>query len=370
MSGGRSGPGIGWRPTAAAARVAAAGLAAAGLAAAGLAAAGCERSREEVIEQARELRGLHFVIRVYAEPSDALWKAIGDAFDRVEELQRLLSEWIPDSDVSRLNEAAGSTEPLAVSPEVVRVLETARQVSERSGGAFDVSWAVLRQAWGDFEQADLDPLSKPFRAKVDRLRTKIGWDKIEVDPAAGTARLAERGMQIGLGGIAKGFAIDEAAAVLRRLGFHDFVIDAGGDVLVSGRRGGRDWIVGIRHPRGEAGETFAQFPLRDRAAATTGDYAHFLEAGGQRWSHVIDPTTGFPATRCVSATVLHPSAMVADALATAAFVLGPTAGLELVRGYPGAEAVIVDPNLGVHVTPGLEPWIGVRWLKESKRETR
>lgn len=332
--------------------------------------AACERSREEVIEQTRDLRGLRLSIRVYAEPSDALWKAIGNAFDRVEEVQRLLSEWSPDSDVSKLNEAAGATEPVAVSPELVRVLEVARQVSERSGGAFDVTWAVLRQAWGDFQQADLDPLSKPFRAKVDRLRTKIGWGKVEVDAAAGTARLAERGMQIGLGGIAKGFAIDEAAAVLRRLGFHDFVIDAAGDVLVSGRRGGRDWNVGIRHPRGEVGETFAQFPLRDRAVATTGDYERFLEAGGQRWPHVIDPTTGFPAIRCVSATVVHASAMVADALATAAFVLGPSAGLELIRGYPGAEAVIVDPNLGVHVSPGLEPWITVRWLKEPKREAR
>ncbi|MBN1769927.1 MAG: FAD:protein FMN transferase [Deltaproteobacteria bacterium] len=332
--------------------------------------AACERSREEVIEQSRELRGLRFAIRVYAEPSDALWKAIGDAFDRVEEVQRLLSEWIPDSDVSKLNEAAGSTEPVAVSPELLRVLDVARQVSERSGGAFDVTWAVLRQAWGDFDKSDIDPLSKPFRAKVDRLRTKIGWDRLELDPAAGTARLAERGMQLGLGGIAKGFAVDEAAAVLRRLGFHDFVIDAAGDVLVSGRRGGRDWNVGIRHPRGEPGEVFVQFPLRDRAVVTTGDYEHFLEAGGQRWSHVIDPATGFPAIRCVSATVVHASAMVADALATAAFILGPTAGLELVRGYPGAEAVVIDPNLGVHVSPGLEAWVGVRWLKEPKRELR
>ncbi len=332
--------------------------------------AGCERSRQEVIEQARELRGLRFVIRVYAEPSDALWTAIGQAFDRVEEVQRLLSEWIPDSDVSKLNESAGSETPVAVSPELLRVLEVARLVSERSGGAFDVTWAVLRQAWGDFEKGDIDPLSKPFRAKIDRLRAKIGWDKLELDSAAGTARLSERGMQLGLGGIAKGYAIDEAAAVLRRLGFHDFVIDAAGDVLVSGRRGGRDWNVGIRHPRGEPGESFVQFPLRDRAVATTGDYEHFLEAGGQRWPHVIDPGTGFPAIRCVSATVVHASAMVADALATAAFILGPTAGLELVRGYPGAEAVLVDPNLGVHVSQGLDAWVGTRWLKEPKRESR
>jgi len=283
----------------------------------------------------------------------------------VGELQQRLNEWVPDSDVSKLNETAGSGTPVTVSAEMLRILLVAREVSERSAGAFDLTWAVLRQAWGSFESADIDPLSKPFRAKIERLREKVGWEKLELDPAAGTARLADRGMQIGLGGIAKGFAVDEAAAVLIRRGFSNFVIDAGGDVLVHGTRAGRSWTVGIRHPRGAADETFAILPVRDRAVATTGDYERFLTAGGVRWPHIIDPHTGFPATGCVSATVIHPSAMVADALATAVFVLGPTAGLELIRGYAGAEAVVVDPNLGVHVTPGLENVVTTRWLKEQ-----
>jgi FAD:protein FMN transferase len=326
----------------------------------------CQRSRAEVIEQTRDLRGIAITIRVYAEPSDALWSAIGEAFDRVGELQQRLNEWVPDSDVSRLNETAGAETPVAISAEMLRVLLVAREVSERSAGAFDPTWAVLRQAWGSFDSAEIDPLGKPFRAKVERLREKVGWEKLELDPAAGTARLADRGMQIGLGGIAKGFAIDEAAAVLIRRGFPNFVIDAGGDVLVHGTRAGRAWTVGIRHPRGEPGETFAILPIRDRAVATTGDYERFLMAAGVRWPHIVDPHTGFPATGCVSATVIHPSAMVADALATAVFVLGPAAGLELVRGYVGAEAIVVDPNLGVRVTPGLESVVTVRWLKEQK----
>ncbi|MBI5488426.1 MAG: FAD:protein FMN transferase [Deltaproteobacteria bacterium] len=331
-------------------------------------AGGCRRSRAEVIEQTRDLRGIPFSIRVWAEPSDELWSAIGEAFDRVTALQQSLNEWIPDSDVSRINEAAGSDTPVPISAEMMRVLLAAREVSQRSGGAFDVTWAVLRQAWGSFESADIDPLSKPFRAKVERLRAKVGWEKLELDEAAGTARLAERGMQLGLGGIAKGFAIDEAASVLLRRGFLDFAIDAGGDVMVHGRRHGRDWTVGLRHPRGEPDETFAILAVRDRAVATTGDYEHFMIASGVRWPHVINPHTGFPATGCVSVTVIHPSAMFADALATAAFVLGPAAGIELIRNSPGADAVIVDPNLGVHVTPGLESAVAVRWLKERKSD--
>jgi thiamine biosynthesis lipoprotein len=330
--------------------------------------AACSRSRAEVIEQTRDLRGIPFTIRVYAEPSDELWSAIGEAFDRVTELQQKLNEWVPDSDVSRLNEAAGAETPVPISAEMLRVLTVAREISERSGGAFDVTWAVLRQAWGSFDASDIDPNSKPFRAKVERLREKVGWEKLELDPVAGTARLAERGMQLGLGSIAKGFAIDEAGAVLVRRGFSNFVIDGGGDVLVHGRRGSRDWTVGLRHPRGTPDETFAIVPARDRAVATTGDYERFLVVGGVRYAHIIDPHTGFPATACVSVTVIHPSAMVADALSTAAFVLGPAAGLELIRGYAGAEAVIIDPNLGVHLTPGLESVIKVRWLKENKAE--
>ena len=329
-------------------------------------AGGCQRSRAEVIEQTRDLRGIEFTIRVWAEPSDELWSAIGEAFDRVTALQQSLNEWIPDSDVSRINETAGSETPVPVSAEMMRVLVAARDVSQRSGGAFDVTWAVLRQAWGNFESSDIDPLSKPFRAKVERLRAKIGWDKLELDEAAGTARLTERGMQIGLGGIAKGFAIDEAAAVLLRRGFQDFAIDAGGDVMVHGRRRGRDWTVGLHHPRGGPDETFAVFPVRDRAVATTGDYERFMVSAGVRWPHQINPQTGFPATGCVSVTVIHPSAMIADALATAAFVLGPAAGLELIRSNPGAEGVVVDPNLGVHVSPGLESAVPVRWLKDRK----
>jgi thiamine biosynthesis lipoprotein len=326
---------------------------------------GCARSRAEVIEQTRDIRGIEFSIRVYAEPSDALWSAIGEAFDRVGELERTLNEWIPDSDVSKVNEAAGAEAPVPVSAEMIRVLQVAQEVAQKSGGAFDVTWAVLRQAWGSFDSADLDPLSKPFRAKVERLREKIGWEKVEVDPVAKTVRLADRGMQMGLGGIAKGFAVDEAGAVLIRRGFPNFVIDGGGDVLAHGRHGGRDWTVGIRHPRRPRGETFAILPVRDRAVATTGDYERFLEVGGMRWSHIIDPHTGFPATGCVAVTVVHPSAMVADALATAVFVLGPAAGLELIRSYPGADAVIVDPNLGVRVTPDLENKVATRWLKDD-----
>jgi thiamine biosynthesis lipoprotein len=336
-------------------------------------------------------------IRVYAEPSDRLWSAIGEAFDRMKEIRDRLAE-----DVARLNKAAGDADPVPISADTQRVLLAARDVSAASGGAFDVTWAALADAW-KLDAADFNPSATGFSQLVEQRLTKVGWERLTIEPGeggggeeadagaaggdgeadgrrggpaadgdepampAGTARLEDRGMRVGLGAIGKGYGVDEAAAVLIRRGFPNFVIDAAGDVYVHGRRGRRDWTVGLRHPRGERGETFAVIPVRDRAVATTGDYERFVVVGGVRYSHLIDPREGRPADKCISATVIHPYAVTADALATAAFVLGPAAGLELVRQFPDAEAVIVDPNLGVHVTRGLERRVTVRWLKETKR---
>jgi thiamine biosynthesis lipoprotein len=335
------------------------------LAASVLAGAACERPSGEVVEQTREIEGTPVTIKVYARPSDRLFRAIGEAFDRMGEVGLLLWEWQAGTDVQKINDGAGRA--VAVSRETIRILDVARELSERSDGAFDVTWAVLRDAWGRFDSPGIDPKAERFQSKVKRLLERIGYDRVDLDAEAGTVRI-EEGMRIGLGGLAKGMAVDEAAGVLRRMGYSDFVIDAGGDVLVNGRRGNRDWVVGIRHPRADGSASFAVFPLRDRAVSTTGDYERFIEVDGVRYSHLLDARTGYPAKACVSVTVIHPSSMMADALATAACLLGPTQGMALVRSYPDAEAVFVDPNLSVRMTPALEPVITTRWLRDERRE--
>ncbi len=322
----------------------------------------CRRSPAELIEQRREVLGTTFVIRVFAEPSDEVYSAVGKTFDRIDAVARLVGEADPEGDVARLNRAAGQ-DPVAVAPETLRALLVATEVAAAGGGALDPTWGVLRDAWRFDGVEQFDPEQEAFRAKVARLREKVDYRNVEIDAKAGTVRLTQRGMQIGLEPIAKGLALDEAVAVLEAHGVRDFVVEGGGDLVVRGRRGDRDWTVGIRHPRREAPEVFAMFPMRDRAIATTGDYERFRIIGARRYSHVIDPRTGYPAHACVSATVIHPWAIVAAALATAVFVLGPADGMALVRKYEGAEAVVVDRNLGVHLTPGLVGAVRVRWLK-------
>lgn len=329
--------------------------------------AACRRSPQEEIEQARTVGGTPFVIRVWAVPSERVFEAIGRAYDRMAEIHKILSETEPESDARKLEEAAGR-DPIEVREETLAVLQLAREVSERSGGAFDLTWARYRDLWGTFNADPGNVDDKKFRDKLVLARAKVGYDRIEVDPVTRKVRLAEREMKIGFGAVAKGYAIEQAAHVLHDAGYRDFIVDGGGDLYVSGQRGNRYWLVGLRHPRAGPERTFAALPVHDRAVATTGDYGRWVESRGRRFHHLLDARTGFPADGCVEVTVLHPSAALADALATAAFILGPDHGMALLQTYPGTEAVIVDANLAVHLTPGLRNFAPLRWLKAEAEE--
>ena len=161
------------------------------------------------------------------------------------------------------------------------------------------------------------------------------------------------GMAINLGGIAKGYAVDRAAAILKRAGFSDALVQAGGDLLCMGSKGGKPWTAGIRDPRGPAEDAFATLQLVDHAFSTAGDYERFFFLDGKRYHHIIDPRTGFPATASRSVTIWAPTALVADAIDDAVFILGPKKGLELVESLDGVGAVIVDAQNNLWVSKRL-----------------
>jgi thiamine biosynthesis lipoprotein len=198
----------------------------------------------------------------------------------------------------------------------------------------------------------------PPAAEIDRRARLVGYRRVELDEAAGTVRLPEPGMMIGLGGIAKGYALAEAAEVLRGRGLEDFLLVSGGQVYAAGRRSGvgedRPWRVGVRDPRGGPEDFFALLELADASASTSGDYERYFVADGVRYHHILDPRTGRPARGLRSATVVSADAVLADALSTGIFVMGPEAGLALAARLPGVEAVLVDGDGGVLVTSGLE----------------
>lgn len=276
-----------------------------------------------------------------------------DAFDAVfaefERLEALMSVWRDGSDVVRLNDAAGR-HPVGVSRDVLAVLHDARQISEWTGGKFDVTFGALSDLWRfDHDQDN----HVPDMNEVRRRLPLVDYRALELNDAAGTAFLHRPGMRVHLGGIGKGYAIDAAARMLRERGLRDFMIQAGGDLYVGGVKDGRRWRLGIQDPRGPGNRSFATIDLSDSTLSTSGDYERFFMKDGRRYHHIIDPSTGEPAQGCRSVTIISRSAVLADGLSTGVFLLGPQAGLALLRRLPDVDAVIVTSTNEVLTTPGL-----------------
>jgi thiamine biosynthesis lipoprotein len=266
-------------------------------------------------------------------------------------LEKLMTTWDPDSEVSRVNAAAGK-QPVRVGAETFDVIREALHASAISEGTFDITFETLHGLW-KFDQ-DLDP--HPPTAEAVRAQAKfVGYRHVKLDSEASTVQLDEAHVRIGLGGIAKGYAVDHAVIVLLDGGLVSFYAQAGGDLYARGEKpDGSPWISGIRDPRGPENDYFATMAVRDHAFSTAGDYERAYIVGGKRYHHIIDPRTGYPATASRSVTIWAPTALVADELDDAVFILGPEKGLALVESQDGVGAVIVDSHDRVWTSKRLE----------------
>lgn len=273
--------------------------------------------------------------------------AAARGFARLAELESLLSEWRESSPLAAVNRAAGER-PVAVPDELFRLLERALELGRRTDGAFDVSWAALWGLW-DFRAAS--PRLPAPDAVAERARL-VDYREVRLDPARRTVFLPRARMKLGLGGIAKGYALDALAADLEAAGFREFLLVGGGQVVARGARGARPWRVGIRDPRGGRDDVFARVPLRDAALSTSADNESYFEIGGVRYHHILDPRSGWPTRGLRSVSVLHPDATVADALSTALMVLDRERGRAVARSF-GAEVATVDETGAVEATEGL-----------------
>jgi thiamine biosynthesis lipoprotein len=283
------------------------------------------------------------------EPSTrAAFDAVFSEFDR---LDALMSVWRPGSDVLRINAAAGD-HPVTASGEVRETLRVARQISEWTGGKFDVTFGPLADIW-KFDVQNQDntvPGPEAIRARLPL----IDYRRIAIDDRAGTVFLEQKGMRVHLGGIGKGYAVERAANILRRAGLRDFMIQAGGDLYVGGHKDGRPWRLGINDPRGPGGRSFATVDLSNGTFSTSGDYARFFIKDGVRYHHLLDPANGQPARACRSVTIVADSPVLADGLSTGVFILGPTEGMALIERLPHVEGVIVTAKNDVLVSSGLK----------------
>jgi thiamine biosynthesis lipoprotein len=271
-----------------------------------------------------------------------------DAVDsRLDEVNAQLSTWIEGSEISRFNRLDAVGEEFPVSADFLEVMAAGADVHRLSGGAWDGTISPLVVLWGFGPGGPA--LSPPSPERIARALGKVGFDKIEIrDTGALVKRHAA--VTVDLSSIAKGYGVDAVAEALREAGHAEFLVEIGGEVFAAGRRlDGGPWRVGINRPDPEAGpgELYKVVPLGDQALATSGDYRSYVLEDGRRRSHVIDPRSGQPVTNgVVSASVLAPTCMLADGLATAVMVMGPEAGLALIESLDGVEALIVVERRG------------------------
>lgn len=280
--------------------------------------------------------------------------AIEAAFEAFARVEWSMNEWRPGTPLAELNAAAGrGWTPLP--PDLCAALALAKEAAERTRGRFDPTWAALSELWR-FDGASTAP---PADRDVAARCPLVGHRGLALRPVPGGAcegRLARAGMKVGLGGLAKGWALDDAAGRLRALGVRDFLLQAGGDLYAAGRRGGEPWRVAVRDPRGGSREALPAISVevRDQAFSTTGDYEHAYVRGGRRYHHVIDPRTCHPSAASRAVTVLAPTAKEAEVLGKSLFLLGGDAALaEAARS--GAAAIVVGPGGEVRASPGLLP---------------
>ncbi len=261
-------------------------------------------------------------------------RAADRAFVEMRRLEGLESIHSDTGDVMRVGRAPWGR-AVAVHSETAEILRTANGIAEQSGGAFDVTVGPLKDLW-PFDAVDT-PLPNPDSVRVRRRR--IGYRFLRVD--GDTVRLGKPGMGLDLGGIAKGYIIDRAVGCLKGQGIRSGMVEAGGDLRLWGTPPGRPaWRIGVKHPRPTGNDLIAVLETPEAAVATSGDYERCFVRDGKRYHHILDPKTGYPADGSVSVTIVAPTAILADAYATAVFVLGPEKGLALLDRIPGVDGLV------------------------------
>jgi len=294
--------------------------------------------------------GTYVTVWFWTDKEAAAAKSAESLFGEMKRLDAEMTTWTDTSDISKVNAAAGKA-PVKVSDETFEVVERAVEISKRSGGVFDITVGAFKGLW-KFDE-DMDG-SLPDPKDVKKRLELVGYKDIVLDKKKKTVMLRRKGMSITLGGIAKGYAVDKCVALLRKAGFEDFMIQAGGDMYVSGKKGKAPWVVGIRDPRGN--DLFAGMPIENHSFSTSGDYERGFVKDNVRYHHILDPHTGQPAHASRSVTIRAKDAYTADSWSKVMFILGWKDGMELIKKQKLAdfEVVWVDDKNEVHMTPGIE----------------
>lgn len=304
---------------------------------------------QQIFKKQQSLLGSPFEITVVATDSVQAKLYTDLAILEVKRIENLVSDWIPTTQISQVNQNAG-IKPIKVDQEVFDLVERAIKISKLTSGAFDTSYASMDKIW----KFDGSMKKMPTEDAIKKSVEKVGYQNIILNPKDKTIFLKNKGMKLGLGGIAQGYIADKIKEVLQEKGCTSGLVNVSGDINTWGKQpNGEPWSVGIINPMNK-NKVFATFILDDGAVETSGSYEKFVMFNGKRYSHIIDPRTGYPASGIVSVSVFAKQTELADALATGIFVLGIEVGLDLVNQLNGIDCIIVDDKGGVHVSNKID----------------
>ena len=303
------------------------------------------------ITQKRKLfmLGSPFEVTVVAKDTVKANEYIDMAIAESKRIENLISDWIPTTQISEINKNAG-IKPIKVDTEVFELVERAIKISQITKGAFDISYASMDKIW----KFDGSMTTMPTEEAIKKSVEKIGYKNIILNAKERTIFLKLEGMKLGLGGIGQGYIADKIKNSLYLKGCISGIVNVSGDINAWGKQpDGKPWTIGIVNPMNK-NKIFATFPIIDSAVETSGSYEKFVIFNGIKYTHIIDPRTGYPAKGIVSVSVFAKQTEIADAMATGIFVLGVDVGLDLVNQIKGIECIIVDDTGKVHSSKGID----------------
>jgi thiamine biosynthesis lipoprotein len=295
-----------------------------------------------------KLMGSRFDITVVTNDTLSAKNYIKLAIDEISRIEKLISSWDKNSQTSKINNNAG-IKPVKVAEELFKLIERSLAISKLTDGAFDISYASMDNIW----KFDGSMKTMPSEKSIKKSVLKVGFQNIVLDKENQTVYLKLKGMKIGFGAIGKGYAADKTKILLISKGVKAGIINASGDMNTWGKQPNNDhWTVGITNPLNKD-NAFALLPISNGAVVTSGDYEKFVTFNGKRYTHIIDPRTGYPATEIISVSVFAPKAELADALATSIFVMGTEIGLNRINQLPNIECIIIDIKGNIHTSKNI-----------------
>ena len=304
---------------------------------------------QQSYQRTLKLMGSRFDITVVEKDSIAANKYIDIAVAEISRIEKIISSWDTNSETSKINKNAG-IKPIKVSVELFNLIKRAKAISKLTDGAFDISYASMDRIW----KFDGSMKIFPDKATIKKSVEKVGYQNIVLNSKNQTVFLKLKGMKIGFGGIGKGYAADMAKKLLISKGVKAGIINASGDMNTWGKQpNDKNWTIAITNPLNK-NVAFGVFPITNNSAVvTSGNYEKYVIFNGKRYTHIIDPRTGYPSSGIISATVFAPSAELADALATSIFVMGYEVGINRINQLPRIACIIIDDKGNIHKSKGI-----------------